>query len=146
MLRHRCSRAFVLAAVAALLAASVARASWSSSTRGGSLAVTSGVLAAPTGLAAANGTCRRRVSIAVSLTWTASSSPFADGYEIFRGSGSGGPYTSLGTVTGGGTTTYTDTTTAFRTTYYYVVQATRYGWRSPSSAEATLTTFRSTCR
>jgi hypothetical protein len=64
----------------------------------------------------------------------------ADGYEVFRATVSGGPYSSLGTVNGAGTVAFTDTTPAFSTTYYYVVQSKRNAWRSPNSNQATVAT------
>jgi hypothetical protein len=57
----------------------------------------------------------------VSLTWTASISANVVGYQISRGTTSGGPYTLIGTV--GNTTSYTDTTVVSGQTYYYVVAA-----------------------
>ncbi len=107
--------------------------------------VTTGKLAAPTGLTASNGTCNALSSTRVNLSWTATTSTFADGYEIFRSTTNGGPYTSIATVTGAGTTSYTDATVAFSTTYYYVVQAKRNAWRSPNSNQASVRTPSSLC-
>ncbi len=58
---------------------------------------------------------------AVNLSWTASRSQVA-GYNIYRGSVSGGPYSKLdlSLVTG---TAYTDTTVQAGRTYYYVTTA-----------------------
>ena len=58
----------------------------------------------------------------VPLTWTASVSTTVVGYNVYRGTVSGGPYTkvNLSLVNG---TSYTDTTVASGTTYYYVVTA-----------------------
>lgn len=131
--------AFILAALAA-----PALADWGTSALR-SQTVTAGTLAAPTGLTAVNGACVARTSWHVDLSWTASSSTFADGYEIFRSTTAGGPYTSLGTVSGQGTTTFTDTTPTLSTTYYYVVQAKRNLWLSPDSNEATVTTLKRNC-
>jgi Putative Ig domain/Abnormal spindle-like microcephaly-assoc'd, ASPM-SPD-2-Hydin len=63
-------------------------------------------------------------SYSVMLSWTASPSPDAAGYEIsgyniFRSTTSGGPYTQLNSSLIAGTT-YADTTVADGTTYYYV--------------------------
>lgn len=107
--------------------------------------LTMGTLATPTGLTAVNGACVARTSWPVNLSWTATTSTFADGYEIFRSTTAGGPYTSVATVNGQTTTTFTDTTPTYNTTYYYVVQAKRNLWRGLSSNEAAVTTPRRNC-
>jgi len=56
----------------------------------------------------------------VDLTWNASSG--AVGYNIYRGTVSGGPYTMINTSLDS-TTTYTDSTVVSGTTYYYVATA-----------------------
>jgi hypothetical protein len=58
----------------------------------------------------------------VSLSWLASATPNIVGYNIYRGTQSGGPYTRLNPsiVTA---TNYTDTTPQAGQTYYYVVTA-----------------------
>jgi fibronectin type 3 domain-containing protein len=58
---------------------------------------------------------------AVSLSWTASTSTVT-GYNVFRGTQSGGPYTMLNSSLLSGTT-YTDTTVQAGQTYYYVTTA-----------------------
>lgn len=57
----------------------------------------------------------------VVLTWTASSSPVA-GYNVYRGTQSGGPYTKLNSSLVSGTT-FTDSSVVSGNTYYYVVTA-----------------------
>jgi fibronectin type 3 domain-containing protein len=86
---------------------------------------------APTGLAASvgNGT--------VTLTWSAGGG--ATSYTVKRGTASGGPYTSVGTVSSPAPTTFTDTGLADGTTYYYVVSATNSAGASPNSAEVAAT-------
>jgi hypothetical protein len=61
-----------------------------------------------------------RAAHAVTLAWEPSVSKDVVGYEVFRGTQSGGPYTqiSAATVTA---STYTDSTVVSGTTYYYVV-------------------------
>jgi len=56
------------------------------------------------------------------LTWTASTSANIAGYNVYRSTTAGGPYTKINSsvVTG---TTYTDITTQAGVTYYYVVTA-----------------------
>jgi hypothetical protein len=127
----------VLIGAAALVA--TAAASFSSSDSAAHT-ISTATLVAPTGLSAVNGTCSALSSTQVNLSWTATASAAADGYEVFRATVSGGPYSSLGTVNGAGTTTFTDTTPAFSTTYYYVVQSKRNSWRSPHSNQASVTT------
>lgn len=126
-------------------AAGMAFGSWSSSPSPPSMTVSSATLAAPTGLIASNGTCVILIQANVNLAWSATSSTFSDGYEIFRSLIGGGPFTSVGTVTGRTTTIYTDPTVAFSKTYYYVVQAKKNNWRSANSAQASVTTPSSLC-
>lgn len=56
----------------------------------------------------------------VTLNWAASTSQNVQGYNIYRGTVSGGPYTKVNTtglITG---VTYTDSSVTAGTTYYYV--------------------------
>ena len=67
------------------------------------------------------GTGTAAVQHSVSLSWTESTSTVS-GYNIYRGTQSGGPYAALGA--GNGTaTTYTDSSVQPGRTYYYVVTA-----------------------
>ena len=59
----------------------------------------------------------------VSLTWNPSASSGVFGYNVYRASGSGGPFTKLNTATLE-LTRFTDTTIQTGQTYYYVVTAT----------------------
>ncbi|HEX9112491.1 MAG TPA: choice-of-anchor D domain-containing protein [Terriglobales bacterium] len=54
----------------------------------------------------------------VSLSWTDSGSAIV-GYNVYRGSGSGGPYAKINSALGS-TTAYTDTSVLAGQTYYYV--------------------------
>lgn len=56
----------------------------------------------------------------VPLSWTASISSDVTGYNVYRGSVTGGPYTLAGSST---TNSFTDTSVASGTTYYYVARA-----------------------
>jgi hypothetical protein len=58
----------------------------------------------------------------VSLSWTASTSSDVVGYNLYRGSTSGGPYTILNSSLLAGTT-FTDNTVAAGQIYYYVSAA-----------------------
>ncbi|MDG0810117.1 fibronectin type III domain-containing protein [Cohnella rhizosphaerae] len=86
-------------------------------------------LAAPTGVTATGG------NATVSVGWTATSG--ATGYNVKRGTVSGGPYSIVATsVTGA---VYADTTVSNGTTYYYVVSAVGSGGESANSAQASAT-------
>jgi hypothetical protein len=56
------------------------------------------------------------------LSWNASTSP-VNGYFIYRGTSSGGPYTTLNPSSLDPTTTYTDPSVQAGQSYYYVVKA-----------------------
>jgi len=86
---------------------------------------------APAGLAATVG------SGTVKLTWVAGGG--ATSYTVKRGTVSGGPYTTLGTVSDTSAPSYTDTGLTNGTTYYYVVSATNSAGTSPNSAELAVT-------
>ena len=62
------------------------------------------------------------VTAQVALSWTASSSPGIAGYNAYRSTISGGPYTQLnsGLIS---TTSYTDQTLQSAHKYYYVTTA-----------------------
>jgi len=69
-----------------------------------------------------NGTCVTTISHSVTLSWTASTSLNVTGYNIYRGTKSGGPYTKL-TATPVAGTNYTDSAVQAGQTYYYVATA-----------------------
>ncbi|MCX6634436.1 MAG: fibronectin type III domain-containing protein [Acidobacteria bacterium] len=71
--------------------------------------------------ASMGGACVTGNSHSVSLSWVASTSPVA-GYNVYRGTASGGPYTKLNSSLATGTS-YVDTTVLAGQTYYYVVTA-----------------------
>jgi fibronectin type 3 domain-containing protein len=131
--------------VATVVSASLASATFNSTGAGGPMPVVTATLAAPTGLSA-SATCQVGLptTVKVNLSWTATTSTFADGYEVKR-STSGGPFVSIGTVSGGTTTTYSDTTVTYSTSYSYVVTATKNNWRSSNSNTANATTKSSLC-
>ena len=70
--------------------------------------------------ASLGGTCPAPVGVShsVSLGWTPSNSPNVVGYNVYRSTTSGGPYTKLTSSVAG--TSYTDTTVQAGKTYYYV--------------------------
>lgn len=143
--RHGAAAALGLATLAALLLAGGALGAWVNTPTGGPESLASATLDAPTGMAVVRGTCVKHASYPLVVSWNASTSPAVAGYEIFQATTSGGPYTSLGTVSAA-TTSYTDSTTTYNTTYYYVVKSLRNSWRSPASAQASATTYNSICR
>lgn len=71
--------------------------------------------------ASMGGACVIGNSHSVSLSWVASTSAVA-GYNVYRGTTSGGPYTKLNSSLATGTS-YVDTTVLAGQTYYYVVTA-----------------------
>lgn len=87
-------------------------------------------LAPPTGLAAAN-------APTVTLSWTPTVDTYAAGYTVYRGTVSGGPYTSIGTLSPRTVATTTDTPGTG--TFYYVLQSTFGSWTSVSSNQASIT-------
>lgn len=120
------------AVVGALGAAPVAWASFTGASTATSGFAT-GVLAAPTNAAASPGTCNVFTGDRIVLSWTATATTSADGYEIARSTTAGGTYTVVATVAGAATTNYTDGPLSFSTTYYYAIRAYKYAWRSPDA-------------
>jgi hypothetical protein len=89
-------------------------------TDSGSVTVTSNTPNSPT-LVALNGTATAPVVHSVTLSWVASTSTVV-GYNIYRGTVSGGPYALLNS-TPTSSLTYTDMAVTAGQTYYYVVTA-----------------------
>ncbi|MDP9387895.1 MAG: fibronectin type III domain-containing protein, partial [Actinomycetota bacterium] len=79
-------------------------------------------LAPPTDLTA--GVC---LLGSVTLSWTATPSTWADGYEVRWGTTSGGPYPNSATAL---TTSHAVTGLSLLTTYHFVVRASDGNWRS----------------
>jgi hypothetical protein len=82
--------------------------------------------------------CSATISHSVSLTWAASTSAGVTGYNVFRSTTSGGPYTQLNTTTVA-TTSYTDSSVSPGQTYYYVVTAVDGSNQSADSNQAQAT-------
>src|SRR5262245_24184848 len=85
-------------------------------------------LPAPTGLTATAGNAQ------VQFIWNPV--PGATGYNIKRSTTSGGPYTTIATVTG---TWFTDTTVTNRTTYFYFISAFNVNGESPNTGQISAT-------
>lgn len=128
-----------------LLQPSVAKGAWASGVSSGNT-VASGTLAPPAGATSVIGACVNNTAVAVDVSWTASASPFAGGYQILRGTKSTGPFTNIGSVTGRTTVTYRDWTVGFNKTVYYVVQSSTFSWLSPNSNVTTIRTPGTSCR
>ncbi len=109
-----------------------------------SLSVSTATLQPPTAADTSPGACTEAGDATV-VTWTRSSSSQVAGYEILRSTVGGGPYSPVGIAAGQATESYTDSPLAFSTTYYYVIRATREGWRSVNTAEVSRTTRSSLC-
>jgi hypothetical protein len=148
-MRKRRSLCFVGLALVVAVVAPVALGAWSSSVSAGPLPVSSATIAAPTGTAATESACTKHdaTTLQVAVTWTATSSTFAAGYTIMRGTAAGGPFTAVGSVVGRATVAWTDATgtLAYSTTYYYVVDATFANWTSSDSNVASVTTLDLNC-
>ena len=132
-------RLLATCAVALALAASAA-AGWTS--RPSATATLAAATVAPPTAPTATSDCRRFVRNDVILAWTPSTSPFVDGYEIYRASG-GAP--SLLATLPASTTGYTDTGLAYSRAYTYTVRATVGTWQSVDAA-VSITTPNSRCR
>ncbi|MHB8668961.1 MAG: hypothetical protein ACYDAD_00115 [Acidimicrobiales bacterium] len=128
-------------AVCSIVASELAWASFSSVTSA-SMPVSTATLAAPTNPGAATSACASldAASIQVKVSWTPTTSTFADGYQILRSGTVGGPYSLVTTVAGQPSTSGVDRsgTLQFSQTYFYVVQAAKAtNWTSPNSTEVT---------
>ena len=103
----------------------------------GSVTVASNAANSPASLAL-SGTGVQPASHSVTLTWTSSTSTVS-GYNVYRSTVSGGPYTKL-TSTPIAATTYADAAVQSSQTYYYVVTSVdSSGVESANSAEVTAT-------
>jgi hypothetical protein len=80
-------------------------------------------------------------SVTLNWAWAQGTGGAATGFQVQRGTVSGGPYTTIGTVSSPTTLTYIDTSATGNILtegqkYCYVVQATGPGGTSPNSTEA----------
>ena len=86
----------------------------------GSISIASSAIGSPATVSL-SGTGIAPVQHSVALSWTASTSTVS-GYNVYRGTASGGPYTRINSSLVG-TLSYTDSTVQSSTTYYYVTTA-----------------------
>jgi len=77
---------------------------------------------APTLTIALTGTGAAAGAHSAALSWTASTSSGVAGYNVYRGTTTGGPYTKLNSSIVAGLT-FTDSTVVAGHTYFYVVTA-----------------------
>lgn len=103
------------------------------------------VLEPATGAAVGHGPCTIGLSASVTVTWTPTTSTWADGYEVLRSLLSTGPFVVVATVPGQPASSYTDSLLPFVTPYYYQVRATKEGWRSAPTAAVDITTRTALC-
>jgi hypothetical protein len=129
---------------ALLLTASVASASFLDG-ESASATLSTDTLQPPTNPATAHGPCVLGLAASITVSWTATPSPWAGGYEVRASLVSGGPYSVVGTVAGRTTTSYTVTGLPFATTYHFVVSATKGNWRSAPTAQVSRTTLGPLC-
>jgi hypothetical protein len=116
---------------------SVVFAPTSAATLTGTATVTSTATNSPLTVAL-TGTGTAAATYSVSLSWTASSTSFA-GFNIYRGTQSGGPYSKVNSslIT---TTSYSDATVSAGNTYYYVAtEESSSGTESGYSSQVTAT-------
>jgi len=86
----------------------------------------------PTSLSAAAALLLR-----VNLSWTATVDIRATGYQVYRGTANGGPYSLITTISPGTTTTYQDTV-PLPGQYYYVLKTSFGSWTSVNSNQASV--------
>ena len=92
--------------------------------------ISTATLHPPTGLGAT-----ATAGLIVTLTWTATVDLRATGYQVFRSTTNGGPYSQIATVTSRTTTTYVDVPLV-PGTYYYVLKSYFASWTSSNSNQA----------
>jgi hypothetical protein len=73
----------------------------------------------------------------VNLSWTATVDARATGYQVLRGTASGGPYSLVATITSRATTSYQDTV-PLPGQYYYVLKTYFDSWTSVNSNQASV--------
>lgn len=117
-----------VALLCAITGGRLAYAAYSDISSLGASAFTTDTLNAPTGLAATGGA-------SVTLNWSVTADAYAQGYNVLRGTATGGPYTQITQVTPRTATTYLDSPAPG--TYYYVLQSYAQSWTSANSTQTT---------
>ena len=91
-------------------------------------------------LCLAGGTGLAPLAHSVDVTWDASTSPSLQGYNVYRSTVSGGPYTKISATVSPSTLLFTDTTPVSGKQYFYIVTAlSTSGAESAASVEAGVT-------
>jgi hypothetical protein len=134
------SLGIVAVIVAALSAAPLALATFTSAADAGTLQVATGSVGAVTNVTPIVD-CDKNSSMSVTVTWPAASN--ATAYTVYRATSASGPYTSL-TVTD--STSVTDTAVASQRSYWYVATPARGGWSGSTSPAAATTTPKKNCK
>ena len=113
-------------------------ASFTSTPAAAAMALSAPVLNPPTNPSASASCALILLVPQANLSWTATTSSFADGYQILRSSTSGGPYSLITSLpTSLGITFIADAASLVGGhTYYYVVRATRGNWTADSAEVA----------
>jgi hypothetical protein len=87
-----------------------------------------------------SGTGLAALAHSVDVTWDASTSPSLQGYNVYRSTVSGGPYTKISATVSPSTLLFTDTTPVSGKQYFYIVTAlSTSGAESAASVEAGVT-------
>jgi hypothetical protein len=76
----------------------------------------------------------------IDLSWTASASGFAEGYNVYRSTTDGSGHALIAFVAGGGSTVHPDPALPAATTYYYIVETVYQNWSSAASNQASAAT------
>ena len=130
-------------AVAAALLASVAAAGWTSGATAGPMTVSSGRIAAPSGLAVASASCTWFSSFKLKFTWTpASPTTGISGYEISYSADNGASWTNqYGPVTPASASSYTSATRSdWSKTYLFRISSLGPGSWTATSTSVSFTT------
>lgn len=129
-------RRLVVTLAATALLASPAHAQWSSSATGPGAARSTTLQPPGSLMATCGGIIGGLLGKVVTLTWTASPSASLGtmGYQVLRGTSSGGPYPWASSVT---TDLSYETAVLSNDRYYFVVQTAAGLWRSTNSNQVT---------
>lgn len=132
-----------LAAAAALLSASVAKAPAAlaafSSGSDASATLGTATLAPATNPSATNAGCSL-LTFSIKVSWTPSTSSAVNGYRVEIGTTSGGPYPTVANVSGRSASSTTFGGLLGATRYYGIVTATRANWTSTPTSEVNVLT------
>ena len=111
----------------------------------GSQQFSTATLDPPAGPATEAGTCDPDAADEIVVSWTPTTSTWADGYEVLRSPSDAGPFTVVGTAYGLQAATFTDSGLSFSTTFYYQVRARKLDWRSTPTVTVSRTTRTTQC-